>query len=153
MGYTINMLKSQHKLKWIALTFLFALASLFTMLIFTKHKTAKIKIGNTIFEAEISSTAAQKAKGLAGRTSMSENGAMLFLFNEYGNHGFWMAGMKIPIDIVWIRDNQVIGFTKNIAVTDKEIFYAPDLVNKVIEVAAGTVDKKGIGLGDAFTEL
>ena len=140
------------RLRRLALFCAFACASVIVALIVTRHKAVKIKIGAHAFKAEVASTMAQRAKGLSGRKSIGPGEAMLFRFDRYANHEFWMAGMEMPIDILCIRDYQVVGFTKNIEADSKELFNAPEPVNRAVEVAAGTVDTEGIGIGDAFYE-
>jgi len=33
---------------------------------------------------------------------------MLFVFQQPGRYGFWMIGMKFPIDIIWLDSNGTV---------------------------------------------
>jgi uncharacterized membrane protein (UPF0127 family) len=47
--------------------------------------------------------------GLSGRSSLSEDAGMLFVFEKESRYGFWMKGMLIPLDIIWLnKDKRVI---------------------------------------------
>jgi uncharacterized membrane protein (UPF0127 family) len=47
--------------------------------------------------------------GLSGRSSLSEAAGMLFVFEKESRYGFWMKGMRIPLDIIWLnKDKRVI---------------------------------------------
>lgn len=126
----------------------FAIAGLFLSVIVVNHKTMKVKIGDTIFDMDVATTMRQKAKGLAGRSDLADTQGMIFLFDQYGNYGFWMAGMKIPIDILWIKDDTVVGIEHNVSFQTTEQYYPPEPVNRVIELRAGSAAQKGIAIGD-----
>lgn len=113
-----------------------------------------ITVGGATFQAEIASTAAARARGLSGRDGLGEGEGMLFLFGAPGAYGFWMKDMKFSIDIVWIKDDRVVGFAERVEPEPgKTIFtltaYAPpEPVNRVLELNAGEVKKFNIRIGD-----
>jgi len=125
-----------------------AVAGLFLSIIAVNHKTMKVKIGDAVFDMDVATTMGQKTKGLAGRLDLADTRGMIFLFDEYGNHGFWMAGMKIPIDILWIKDDVIVGIEPNVPFQSTEQYYPPQPVNRVIELKAGIAAQKGIKIGD-----
>ncbi len=114
---------------------------------------SRLKVGNDIFDVEIASTAAARALGLSGRDILGENEGMFFIFDEPDNYGFWMKDMKFPIDIVWINNEKVVGFSENAEPEpgkqpgDLKIYYPPQPVDRVLEVNAGTAVKYGIKAG------
>ena len=125
-----------------------------------KYKTASIKIGENVFKSEIAETSAQKAKGLAYRDGIEKNGAMFFDFKVDGKYPFWMMGMRFPIDIIWIKDDRVVGIEKNVLapsldapVSGLKVYYPPEEINKVLEISAGGCDELGIKIGDNFVIL
>jgi len=65
-----------------------------------------------------------------------------------------MKDMNYPIDIIWIRDNQVVGFVESapMPVLGQELpRYQPDEpINYVLEVPAGFVARYGIKAGAPF---
>lgn len=117
-------------------------------------KFGKILVNNQTILTEIVDTVEARAQGLSGRNSLPLNQGMLFVFPEFGNYGFWMVGMKFPIDIVWISGDEVVGVTENIDpqtgadVSELKIHYPPEAVNLVLELAANRAKFLGIKAGD-----
>jgi uncharacterized membrane protein (UPF0127 family) len=59
--------------------------------------------------ADIADNALNRELGLSGRRSLAEDSGMLFVFEKEGRYGFWMKGMRLPLDIIWLnKDKQVI---------------------------------------------
>jgi hypothetical protein len=68
-----------------------------------------VSIGGVTLLADIADTPDKMNLGLGIRDNMTESQAMLFPFKQEGRQGFWMNGMKFPIDIIWINaDKQVV---------------------------------------------
>ncbi|MEN9561523.1 MAG: hypothetical protein RIQ56_796, partial [Candidatus Parcubacteria bacterium] len=57
--------------------------------------------GNKIL-ADVVKTETDRARGLGGRESLTDDTGMLFLFPEDGYHSFWMKDMRFSIDILWL---------------------------------------------------
>lgn len=106
------------------------------------------------FLVEIADTPLERSQGLSGRSDLGSNEGMLFLFEKSDYYGFWMKGMLIPIDIIWIKDNKIIGFEKSVSPepgvpeSDLKKYLPSEPVDKVLEVSAGTVERLGIQAGD-----
>src|SRR3989344_8905757 len=80
----------------------------------TKKGQYEISVGRNKVFVEIMDTAAKRAKGLSGRSSLSENEGLLFVFEEKDiMPAFWMKDMSFAIDIMWINDGVVIGISEN----------------------------------------
>ncbi|MBI2591131.1 MAG: DUF192 domain-containing protein [Candidatus Brennerbacteria bacterium] len=110
----------------------------------------KVVINGTEFTVDIADTPDKREKGLSGQPGLAEDMAMLFIFEHPGIYGFWMKDMKFPIDIIWIKNNKIIGFEKNIPPKSYPKAFYPELeVDMVLEVTAGTVDKFNFMVGDA----
>lgn len=111
---------------------------------------ASLKVGSTSINIEIASTPDERAHGLSGRESLDENTGMLFIFEEVGDHGFWMNEMKFGIDIIWIDEyGSVIGIEKGVLPeTYPAVFYPPLPVKYVLEVNAGQTEVWGVKIGD-----
>ncbi|MDP3949016.1 MAG: DUF192 domain-containing protein [bacterium] len=111
-------------------------------------------MGNQTFEVGIVDNALTRAQGLSGRPSLGENEGLLFVFSSPGNYGFWMKGMNFPIDIVWIKNDRVIGFSENLQpepsknIFNFSIYYPPGETDKVLEINAGAVKKYNLQVGD-----
>ncbi|MFA5188103.1 MAG: DUF192 domain-containing protein [Patescibacteria group bacterium] len=112
----------------------------------------KVIINGQAISVEIAKTPEQQEVGLKGKTKLNDNQGMLFAFKDKRYNTFWMDGMKIPIDIIWLDDNKIIDITKNApAPTDTNnpaIFTSPSEVNYVLEVTAGFADKNNVKIGD-----
>ena len=68
-----------------------------------------VSIGDAKVLADIADTPDKMNLGLGIRDNMTESQGMLFPFQSEGQWGFWMSGMKFPIDIIWINaDKQVV---------------------------------------------
>ena len=102
----------------------------------------------------LADTEAKREEGLSSFKGLSDQEGMLFLFDQAGNYQFWMKGMSMPIDIIWINNNKVIGITPDIPVqtgaADNELkkYAPPSEVDKVLEVRAGWTKKYGIEAGN-----
>lgn len=113
-----------------------------------------LKIGNSEVAIEIARTAAEQEKGLGNRASLEVSRGMLFVFSEPLTPAFWMKDMHFPIDMVWVKNDHVIGFEENvdpqIGASDRELkTYEPtDTVDSVVELHAGAVRMFGVRVGD-----
>lgn len=111
--------------------------------------------GNT-FTVELAITAKEKERGLGYRNLLPPNAGMLFVYQNKDRYGFWMKGMRFPIDIIWIMDQTIVDISKNVpvATTGALSTYAPkEPINKVLEVQAGTADRLGVQIGDTIQIL
>jgi len=100
-------------------------------------------------------TPAELAQGLAGVVSLPDDKGMLFRFNDKRERSFWMKGMVISIDIIWLDGERIIGIERNVPfeeagvlLTDLPLYTSPEPADFVLEVAAGFADRYGVGIGD-----
>lgn len=117
----------------------------------TDGNLAELVVGEHAFLVESADTPILRSKGLSGRENLAENRGMLFTFDMPGVYSFWMKGMKFPLDIIWIKGERIIGFSENISPDNSRpsiIYNPPDVVDKVLEINAGLVEKFGIKVGD-----
>jgi uncharacterized membrane protein (UPF0127 family) len=63
--------------------------------------------GNVI-QAELADTPRKKAVGLMFRASLPPDHGMLFVHSRPGRYPYWMFQVEIPLDIVWMDENQKI---------------------------------------------
>lgn len=107
----------------------------------------------------LAKTAQEREKGLGGVTSLDPNTGMLFVFdNPDTPQAFWMKGMLIPIDMIWIKNDTIVRVDKNIPTpspdtpdTMLKVYSAGIVVDYVLEVNGGFSDKNSIKQGDAVT--
>jgi uncharacterized membrane protein (UPF0127 family) len=72
------------------------------------YRQVSVSVNGLVLIADIAATDEQRTKGLSVKDSLAENEAMLFVFNNEGEHTFWMKNMKFPIDIIWIDADKTV---------------------------------------------
>jgi uncharacterized membrane protein (UPF0127 family) len=111
----------------------------------------ELEINGQELNLEVAKNTADELKGLSGRESLCENCGMIFIYHDYQVRNFWMKDMNFPLDIIWLKDGLVVGLNKNVPIlTDGHVtrLKSPQVVNQVIEVKAGLIDKIGLKPGD-----
>jgi hypothetical protein len=116
-----------------------------------------VTVGDHRFTVEVADTESTRYRGLSGRNALGPDRGMLFTFPRPDQYGFTMRGMRFALDFVWVRSGSVIGVTENVA--PPEVNAEPQLVNPpgsvdgVLELAAGTVQRVGIAVGQDVVVL
>jgi len=88
-------------------------------------------------------------KGLMGRFNLDEKSGMLFVFPKEKDQEFWMKDTKIPLDIIFIRENKYItGIVENTVPESLKPINVESPSKYIIEVNAGFCDRNGIRRGD-----
>lgn len=107
------------------------------------------RVGEGYFNFELANTNAKRTQGLSGRDPLPVTDAMLFVFDETGQHCFWMKDMKFNIDILWFDANKKLVFEKrNVTPDTYPQNFCSDVPTKyVVEVTAGVAEKNQIKLG------
>jgi hypothetical protein len=115
-----------------------------------------IVINQASLEALLALTPSQQEQGLGGFTSLGPNQAMYFPLLNQPNASFWMKGMLIPIDIVWIKNHAITSINQNIPpprpnTPDSQLpTYHSAVPNPdaVLEIAAHRSTQLGLKAGD-----
>jgi len=114
-------------------------------------KIIQLEISGIKIEAEVADNFLSRMQGLSGRESLGEGKGMLFIFNGSAVRSFWMKDMNFPIDIIWIKDDEIVGFVENAPIPEAvkiPSFRSPSDVDKALELNAGSVKKFNIQIGD-----
>lgn len=118
-------------------------------------KFAVLTIGETKVKVEIADTQSKRSNGLGGRESLASDSGMLFIFEKVDKHGFWMKGLKFPLDFVWIKNKIVTDIYKDALVPttgqqdqDLPIYVPSEPIDMVLEINAGFVDNHNLKIGD-----
>lgn len=113
-----------------------------------------VHFDSVVVRVELAQTAAERARGLGGHAPLGADEGMLFVFPELGRHSFWMKGMTFALDIIWIRDGQVIHVAADVppprpdtADSELPIYTPPAAADYVLEVPAGFAARWGIQAG------
>lgn len=101
-----------------------------------------IEIGNKRYKVKIAETEQEKEKGLQGITELPENEGMLFIYDKPQTVGFWMDKTLIPLDIVFIDEDQDVISIYTGKPNDKTIA-EEDNVKYVLEVNANSSIEEG----------
>lgn len=116
------------------------------------YHQAKVDVNGFEILADIAYTDEQQAKGLSIKDSLNENEGMLFIFQNEGQHNFWMNKMKFPIDILWLDSaGKVIHIEPNLPPCTSEsncTVYEPQKNSLyVLETVAGFAEKYEVTIG------
>ncbi len=125
--------------------------------IVTNQYVTPLQIGDAKLLVEIADTAAKQTLGLSGREKLSDTQGMLFDFRNTlkGQLVFWMKDMNFDLDLIWIKNLEVVDITKNVLApppntpTEKLVRYSPNSESDmVLEVRSGWSDDNKIKIGD-----
>lgn len=116
-----------------------------------------LEINGNKLKMEIADSESKRNKGLSGRDSLGGNEGMLFIYPKAAQHPFWMKGMKISLDFVWIKDDKVVDIIPGVPPPDPgtkdadlPIYSSKFDTDKILEVNAGLVQKLNIKVGDTI---
>lgn len=109
----------------------------------------KIRIGNQELETIHAYTPEDRTRGLMHVDELNERVGMLFHFDEPTTAGFWMLDTKIPLDIAFIRDGQIIDI-QSMEPYSLENCSPHQAYNYALEVRKGFFNQNGIKLGDTI---
>ncbi len=122
------------------------------------YRRMDVRIAEHNFHVRVPQTAAASARGLGGVTALATDEGMYWVYASPQMVTFWMQGMRIPLDFIWIRDGRVIGTTEQVPPPEKDnvlplpLFNPPEKIERVLEVAAGTVARLHIQTGTEIIE-
>ena len=97
----------------------------------------RIKIHNKEYKVKEATSSEEKAKGLQGIDKLPEDEGMLFYFDPPQDVQFWMKDVNIPLDIVFIDDDEEVIKVQEGIPNDETFIEAPD-VAYVLEVNANS---------------
>ncbi len=115
-------------------------------------KMSKVCFGNNCFQVELAISPKQKQQGLMLRGFLDQNQGMLFVYEKEGRYSFWMKNTLIPLDMIWINnENKIVFIEKNVQPC-KNIpcpSIDPEADAKyVLELNAGKSQEIGLAVGD-----
>lgn len=129
-------------------------------IIFSKNKNDELswqnyKIGGATIQVQVADTVKTRMQGLSGREELKADEGMLFVFPYSGRHGFWMKDMNFDLDIIWIKENIIIGISENVKkpetknISSLETIYPPENIDSVLEVNSGFSKANNLKVGDS----
>ena len=123
----------------------------------TTMQEVTVFVGDIRFTVEVARTTTEQRIGLSGRDQLAAGTGMLFPQRSERIAAFWMRGMLISLDFLWIGgDCRVSDVTLDVPPPDDPnqsvnlpIYSPSSPVLYVLEVNAGEVQASGITIGDA----
>lgn len=102
------------------------------------------------FQLEIANTPESRSRGLMFRRELAPDRGMLFEFGARETEiSMWMKNTYIPLDMIFIRANGVIGhIAENTTPLSEATISSNGPVKGVLEVIGGTAKRLGIAAGD-----
>ena len=101
-----------------------------------------IRIGNKEYNVKEVTTPEDKAKGLSGVESLPEDEGMLFIFDPPEDVKFWMKDTLIPLDIIFINEDQEVVKVHQGIPNDETLIEVPNIAY-VLEVNTNSGMKVG----------
>lgn len=101
------------------------------------------------FTVEMATTAAQQTIGLMFRKDVAEGTGMLFDWGGLRNSDMWMRNTISPLDMLFIdADGKIHHIAENAVPQSLAVISSDGKVRGTLELAAGTVEKLDIHVGD-----
>lgn len=115
-------------------------------------KNLAVTINGHKFQVTVADSQEEQEIGLSETESLPQNQGMIFLFEKPGFYPFWMKKMKLPIDIIYISNDQIVTIQNNVQPAkerESPIVYTPtEPSDKVLEINAGLAQKYDFKKGD-----
>lgn len=111
------------------------------------EKTPIVCVHHDCFEVEIADSYEERKTGLMFRESLDKHKGMLFVYPDKDQRLFWMKNTRIPLDILWITDGEVVFVSDNTPPCKNEScpVYGTNIpVDYVLEVSAEHNFSKGM---------
>lgn len=102
----------------------------------------------TGFFVEEALTPQELEHGLMGRESIPARTGMFFDLHGYKNAVMWMKDTKMPLDMIFVKDNAVVWIYENAQPMSTKTIICPVEFDSVIELNAGEVKEFNIKAGD-----
>lgn len=135
---------------YILLILMNLLGSFFSKKVLTEEIDWIIEENHKI-ELEISNNYKEREIGLMNRDNLNINKGMIFIYERTEPIKIWMYKTFIPLDIIFIRKNQIRNISKNARPCLKlpcKIFPSLEPIDMVIEINAGLSNELNLKIGD-----
>ena len=131
------------------------LVAILAILVLASSRTKSyidVRLGDSTVHAELADNPVKQMLGLMGRTALADDEGMLFPLGEESRPKFWMMGMRMPIDVIYMgSDKTVVDVKSNLqpfSLSNLDTTFAPDQkAMYVLEVAAGFAQRHANGAG------
>lgn len=108
----------------------------------------RVFVDDVAVSVELADSPARRSRGLQGRTSLSEDHGMLFVFSSPGILRFWMKDTLIDLDIGFFdTQGRLLNTATMMALNEIEFHRSVGPAQFALEVPAGWFDRHGVGPG------
>jgi uncharacterized membrane protein (UPF0127 family) len=107
----------------------------------------KLNAGFHNIQAEVASSAEQRAVGLMHRTAMGANEGMLFVFEQAASQCFWMKNTLLPLSIAFLDDDGTIVNLADMEPRSLASHCSVRPVRLALEMNVGWFAKRGLKAG------
>lgn len=109
-----------------------------------EQPTQTLQIGSALYsQVEVSDSPEERAQGLSHRETLCQECAMVFVFDQPGQYGFWMKDMRFRIDILWVRDGRVVHKESDVAPDNQTVMKPEVWADQVVETLPDPATKVG----------
>ncbi len=115
---------------------------------------AEVFLAGQNLKVLVAKTPARMYEGCSNKDNLGKYDGMLFVFDEYSLHPMVMREMRFSLDIVWLKDYEVVDMVKNVPLEPgkSSLELTPYISraknNMVLELPAGFLDKNELKIGD-----
>jgi uncharacterized membrane protein (UPF0127 family) len=115
--------------------------------------TYPLKIKGHTIRAELANTEQTRMTGLMFRTSLPENGAMLFVYDHDGTYAMWMKNTYLPLSVAFIDRRGIILNIEDMTPQTLDAHASIGPARYSLEMSQGWFAKRGIKQGDKLLGL
>lgn len=127
------------------------LAIIVLLLFIAGCRENSVSLNGHVVAVEVADTPEEREQGLMFRDSLEQDRGMLFIFDESQEAHFWMKNTEIPLDIIFVNDEDIVSELYSDAQPCLTPFCpaysSHGKVKYVVEVNAGYAAKNGIQIG------
>ena len=113
--------------------------------------TARAEMNGETIQLEVAETQQQQAMGFMFRSEIPTDRGMLFSFGPPRRVSFWMKNVRVPLDMVFLRDGKVVAIAADVPPCTADpcsTYGPPEMVDSVIELRGGRAAELGLQAGD-----
>ena len=116
-------------------------------------RTVELGAGMHVIRAEVADGFATRTQGLMHRTSLPQNGGMLFVFDEDGAHCMWMKNTLIPLSVAFLDERGAIINIADMQPHSEQSHCAVRPARYALEMTQGWFAQRGIRAGERLRGL
>lgn len=110
--------------------------------------TVDLKIGDVPVTVEVAREENDIRRGLMFRRSLPRDRGMIFIFPDEDYRRFWMKNTRIPLDILFVKQDGTISHTAQMKPLDKTPVSSRYKVKYVLELNRGWLGENHVQVGD-----